>query len=177
VKFEQYKAFFNPLFPQLYALAYVLLPDDLQAQQLMIDAFTRHFHKKDIGFDGLDFLQDETSAQRKRREIFKILSKTFLELGQLRSKQMNVSAHPKEEDVSVGAFWELDLQSRFVLWMHLKQGVSLEELEKKYQMSFTKSQQILLSWRQSLKLKKQKENFVESSQASHSNRKNFEGLR
>lgn len=104
-----------------------LLPDDLQAQQLVIDAFTQCLlREKEIWLTEDWDESDKKYQQILRKQFFRSLVRVIVDLGVRRSTQLTVSYEGKDYK----QFYQMDAKTRAVAWLRFQQGQSLEEIER-----------------------------------------------
>lgn len=119
----------QPLTEKLYSMAYALVPDDLQAEQLVIDSMNAFLlkEKKRILNKTVE-VTNKKSAQILRRTYFKMILRYMCEIGVRRSGQLGESsiATPPEE---FKAFFALDPRIRFVMKLRFEGQFSAEEIE------------------------------------------------
>ena len=120
----------QPLTPKLYRAGYCLLPDDLQVEQLVIDAFNGYLirEKKNIlNFKELHEISKK-DLQVQRRIHFKGILKYLAEIGIRRSlqlsNQMNIS-RPHE----FKSFFKLDPRVRLTLCLRYDFQFTTNEIE------------------------------------------------
>jgi DNA-directed RNA polymerase specialized sigma24 family protein len=119
-----------PLTDRLYRFAYVLIPDDLQAEQLVIDSFNAYLLKerKRLLKKEID-LSNKKDAQFFRRSHFKGILKYMCEIGSRRSVQL---ADQLKLSLPEGytAFFGLEPRIRFVMSLRYDAQFSVEEIEE-----------------------------------------------
>lgn len=123
-----------PLTDKLYRFAYNLIPDDLQAEQLVIDAVNAYLLKerKNIARKEID-LTSNKETQIVRRSVFKGLLRYLGDIGFRRSLQFSEqmqSMRPEE----FAAFYSLDPKVRFVMALRYDARFTVEEIEEIVQM-------------------------------------------
>lgn len=127
------KEFFDlirPLTDKLYRHAYSLVPDDLQAEQLVIDGVNAFLLKerKAILNRGVN-AQDKKEMQLLKRTYFKSILRYIGDIGCRRSlqlmEQMKLSA---PEDFR--GFYTLEPKTRFVLGLRYEALFTVEEIEE-----------------------------------------------
>ena len=123
-----------PLTEKLYRFAYTLIPDDLQAEQLVIDSINAYLLKerKSITKRELD-MTSKKETQLIRRTYFKAILKHLSDIGVRRSLQLSeqMKVHrPKE----FAAFYTLEPKVRFVITLRYEAQFSVEEIEEIVQM-------------------------------------------
>jgi DNA-directed RNA polymerase specialized sigma24 family protein len=118
----------QPLTEKLYRLAYSLVPDDLQSEQLIIDSLNAYLikEKKAILWREVN-LEDKKELQLIRRTFFKGILKYLSDIGTRRSlqllEQMKLSL-PQE----FKSFYSLDPKVRLVVTMRYDFQFTVEEI-------------------------------------------------
>ncbi len=123
-----------PLTEKLYRFAYTLIPDDLQAEQLVIDSINAYLlkEKKSIMKREVN-IESKKDTQILRRTYFKSILKYLCEIGVRRSVQLSEQMkvlRPKE----FAPFYSLDPKVRFVISLRYEAQFSVEEIEEIVQM-------------------------------------------
>lgn len=119
-----------PLSDKLYRFAYTLIPDDLQAEQLVIDSMNAYLlkEKKSILRKEVD-LENKKEVQAYRRILFKSILRYVCDIGARRalqlSEQMRLS-RPAE----YAAFYALEPKIRIVMALRYDAQFSAEEIEE-----------------------------------------------
>lgn len=120
----------QPLTQKLYRFAYTLIPDDLQAEQLVIDGLNAYLLKehKNILRKEID-LTSKKESQLIRRIYFKGILRYLGDIGIRRSIQMKDLVKvdlPKEYSL----FYTLDPKIRFVIGLRYEAQFTVEEIEE-----------------------------------------------
>jgi DNA-directed RNA polymerase specialized sigma24 family protein len=123
-----------PLTEKLYRFAYTLIPDDLQAEQLVIDSINAYLLKerKSIMKREVD-ITSKKETQLLRRTYFKSILKHLCDIGVRRSLQLSEQMkvlRPKE----FAPFYSLEPKVRFVISLRYEAQFSVEEIEEIVQM-------------------------------------------
>lgn len=123
-----------PLSDKLYRFAFTLIPDDLQAEQLVIDSLNAFLlkEKKDILKREVN-LSSKKDSQIVRRNYFKGILRYMCDIGTRRSIQLGEQMkvlRPEEYT----AFYSLDPKVRFVISLRYEAQFSVEEIEEIVQM-------------------------------------------
>lgn len=123
-----------PLTEKLYRFAYTLIPDDLQAEQLVIDSINAYLLKerKSIMKREVD-ITSKKETQILRRTYFKSILKYLCDIGVRRSLQLSEQMkvlRPKE----FAPFYSLEPKVRFVISLRYEAQFSVEEIEEIVQM-------------------------------------------
>lgn len=127
------KEFFQlalPLLDKLYRFAHHLIPDDLQAEQLVVDSLNAYLLKERKSILRREInLTSKKETQILRRVIYKGILKYMCDIGSRRSvqllEQMKVT-RPSEYE----AFYALDPKVRFVIALRYDAQFSVEEIEE-----------------------------------------------
>jgi DNA-directed RNA polymerase specialized sigma24 family protein len=124
----------QPLTEKLYRFAFNLIPDDLQAEQLVIDGLNAYLLKerKSIMRKEID-LSSKKETQLMRRILYKGILRYLGDIGVRRSIQLNEHVKknlPKEYT----SFFSLDPKVRFVIGLRYEAQFSVEEIEEIVQM-------------------------------------------
>lgn len=124
----------QPLTDKLYRFAYDLIPDDLQAEQLVIDSLNAYLlkEKKSILRREVDFT-DKKDTLTQRRAVFKGILRYMGDIGSRRAGQLNEQMkliRPQE----FAAFYNLEPKIRFVIALRYDAQFSAEEIEEIVQM-------------------------------------------
>jgi DNA-directed RNA polymerase specialized sigma24 family protein len=119
-----------PLTEKLYRFAYTLIPDDLQAEQLVIDSINAYLlkEKKSIMNRDVD-LTSKKQTQIMRRMYFKNILKYVCDIGVRRSTQLSEQMkvlRPKE----FAPFYSLEPKVRFVISLRYEAQFTVEEIEE-----------------------------------------------
>jgi hypothetical protein len=130
MKRKEFFILVKPLTDKLYRFSYSLIPDDLQAEQLVIDALNAYLLKenKSILNRQVD-LDDKKEVAQVRRMIFKGLLGYLCEIGNRRSFQMMDqlrSAVPPE----FKTFYALEPKVRMALGLRYDHQFTVEEIEQ-----------------------------------------------
>lgn len=123
-----------PLTEKLYRFAYNLIPDDLQAEQLVIDGLNAYLLKerKSILRKEID-LSSKKETQLARRVLYKGILRYLCDIGVRRSTQMN--EHVKKNlPKDYTSFYSLDPKVRFVIGLRYEAQFSVDEIEEIVQM-------------------------------------------
>jgi hypothetical protein len=120
----------QPLTEQLYSAAYALLPDDLQAEQLVMDAVNAFLfkEKKTILKRQLD-LRSKREVQLARRQTLRRILRYMAEIGFRRAAQLG--ENPRGAELAeFKNFYSLDPKVRFTIKLRFETQLSVEEIEE-----------------------------------------------
>lgn len=119
----------QPLTERLYRFAFSLLPDDLQAEQLVIDSLNAYLirEKKSILAKKAN-MEDKKEMILIRRQIFKGILRTMNEIGVRRAIQMNEQMRQVRPE-EYKAFYNLDPKVRFAMKLRYEAQFNVEEIE------------------------------------------------
>jgi hypothetical protein len=104
----------HPLIPKVQAMALCLVPDDLQAQQITIDAFTQCLLKHTE--DWLDYSWKEAEKKDQhflRKLVLKFWMKAVLEISLKRLGHQGIVYEGKK----FALFYKQDPKTRLILWL------------------------------------------------------------
>ncbi len=120
----------QPLTEKLYSMAYALVPDDLQAEQLVIDSMNAFLlkEKKSVLNKEVD-LGNKKQAQLLRRNYYKTLLRYMCDIGVRRSSQLGEASLVNDPE-GFRAFYGLDPKIRFVLKLRFENQFNVEEIEE-----------------------------------------------
>lgn len=123
-----------PLTEKLYRFAYTLIPDDLQAEQLVIDSINAFLlkEKKSILNREVD-LASKKETQIMRRMYFKSILKYLCDIGVRRSVQLNEQMKVQRPQ-EFAKYYTLEPKIRFVLSLRYDAQFTVEEIEEIVQM-------------------------------------------
>jgi DNA-directed RNA polymerase specialized sigma24 family protein len=123
-----------PLTEKLYRFAYTLIPDDLQAEQLVIDSINAFLlkEKKSILNREVD-LASKKETQIMRRMYFKSILKYLCDIGVRRSVQLNEQMRVQRSE-EFAKYYSLEPKIRFVLSLRYEAQFTVEEIEEIVQM-------------------------------------------
>ncbi len=119
---------------KLFRIAYNLIPDDLQAEQLVVDGFNAYLlkEKKNILRRTVDFdNKKETAALR--RFFFKGILKYVGDIGIRRSAQL-IEQLKLTIPTEYRPFYSLDPRVRLVMCLRFDAKLSVEEIEEVLQL-------------------------------------------
>lgn len=125
MKTEELKKFIQNLSPDLYSFAYVLIPDDLQASQLMIDCVQSFLIQKKPLIDRMSLGKTKIAMNllnETRDHLFKIV----FELSKKRYQQLKMSFSDVEQS---GGFFSLDFDEKAVLYLKERAQLELNQIE------------------------------------------------
>ena len=125
MKIEKLQKFIQHLSPELYSFAYVLIPDDLQASQLMIDSVQSFLIQKKILIDKMGLSKNKI-IQNFLDEAKLHLLRIMFELSRKRYQQLKLSFKDVEQ---TGGFFSLDFDEKAVLFLKDKALLGLNEIE------------------------------------------------
>ena len=120
----------QPLTDKLFRIAYNLIPDDLQAEQLVVDGFNAYLlkEKKSILSKSVDFEnRKETGALR--RMYFKGILRYMGDIGIRRSAQL-IEQLKLTIPLEYRPFYSLDARVRLVMCLRFDAKLSVEEIEE-----------------------------------------------
>lgn len=124
----------NPLLERLYRVAFNLLPDDLQAEQLVIDTINACLikEKKSIELREID-LSDKKVLAVIRKQVYKTMLRYMTQIGIKRSVQL-FDQMRLNRPVEYKAFFDVDPSIRLVLTLRYEQQFNVDEITDIMQM-------------------------------------------
>lgn len=123
-----------PLTDKLYRFAYTMIPDDLQAEQLVVDALNAYLLKEKKGILKREVnVESKKDAQIARRLIFKGILRYICDIGARRSGQLTELMKVNRPE-GYSAFYSLDAKIRFVMGLRYEAQFTVEEIEEIVQM-------------------------------------------
>lgn len=124
----------QPLTDKLYRFAFNLIPDDLQAEQLVIDSLNAFLIKEGKSLQKREVdLTSKKDSQILRRQYFKSLLRYMCDIGVRRSVQLTEQLKLTETE-NYKAYYSLDPKIRFVMSLRYDAQFSVEEIEEIVQM-------------------------------------------
>lgn len=130
MKRKEFAQLVLPLTDKLYQFAWTLIPDDLQAEQLVIDSLNAYLLKerKSIFRKELDF-ESRKDVLFQRRHLFKGLLKFMADIGVRRAGQLSDQMELSPSKDFTG-FYSLDPKVRFVIALRYEAQFSAQEIEE-----------------------------------------------
>ncbi|GEM_PF-1240172 len=123
-----------PLNEKLYQMAYCLIPDDLQAEQLVIDGVNAFLLKEAKWVAQFtDGEVDPKKAAGLRRQLLKKILRFQFEIGQKRSFQL-IEQYRTDIPSAFKKFYDLDVRVRAVMTLRFDFLFQTEEIEDICQM-------------------------------------------
>lgn len=134
MKRKDFYSLVQPLTEKLYRFSYSLIPDDLQAEQLVIDAFNAYLlkEKKTILSREIDLKNKKVVAQL-RRHLFKGILRYLCDIGLRRSLQLMDQLRPSVA-AEFKSFFAMDPKVRMVIGLRYDHQFTVEEIEQIGQM-------------------------------------------
>lgn len=126
MKIKELQRFIQKLSPDLYSFAYVLIPDDLQASQLIIDCIQSFLIQKTTLIDKLLLAKNSEVQNSLLDEARLQLQKIIFEIAKKRYQQLKVSFQDVESEIG---FFSLEFEEKTVLYLKEKIGHDLEIVE------------------------------------------------
>lgn len=125
MKTEELQKFIQNLSPDLYSFAYVLIPDDLQASQLMIDCVQSFLIQKKPLIDKMSLTKNKIVKNLLDEAELHLLRIVF-DLSKKRYQQLKMSFKDVEQS---GGFFALEFEEKAVLYLKEKAGFDLNDIE------------------------------------------------
>ncbi len=118
---SEFEKYLSSQFNTLYSFAYNLIPDELQASQVCIDAIST------LLLEDADIIDDFQNGRKEDLEIRIKLNRYAYNLCQKRENQLPPLM---KGDNPHNKFYELDLQKRAIISLRENSAFSIEEIEK-----------------------------------------------
>lgn len=125
MKTEELQKYIQNLSPELYSFAYILIPDDLQASQLMIDCVQSFLIQKKALIDKMALSKNKIVKNFLEEAKLNLLNIVF-DLSKKRYQQLKVSFKDVEQS---GGFFALEFDEKAVLYLKEKAGFDLDKIE------------------------------------------------
>ena len=125
MKTEELQKYIQNLSPELYSFAYVLIPDDLQASQLMIDCVQSFLIQKKLLVEKIGLTKNKIVVSLLDETKINII-KIVYELSRKRYQQLKMSLAEVEGS---GGFFSLDFDEKAILYLREKAAFDLEQIE------------------------------------------------
>ncbi len=120
----------QPLTEKLYRFAHAILPDDLQAEQLVVDSLNAYLIKEKKNILGRQInLQSKKEIQILRRIFFKGILRYMSDIGLRRAQQLG-EQFKLDTPTEFKAFYNLEPKARMVLKLRYEAQFSVEEIEE-----------------------------------------------
>lgn len=120
-----FKTFQKKITPELYSFAFALIPDDLQAMQIVIDANLAIAHGTPELLAELHAKEVDEEIYKKELNLFKTkIYKEVFELSRRRAVQLSSSLR------APGPYHKLSTVSKASLFLKHKAGLSLSEISE-----------------------------------------------
>jgi hypothetical protein len=126
MKIKELQRFIQKLSPDLYSFAYVLIPDDLQASQLIIDCVQSFLIQKTVLIDKLQQAKSKEVESALLDEVRLQLQKIIFDIAKKRYQQLKISFQDVESEIG---FFSLEFEEKAVLYLKDKIGHSLDTIE------------------------------------------------
>jgi hypothetical protein len=128
MKRKDFYKLLSPLIDKLYTLAFSLLPDDLQAEQLVIDSVNAYLFKEKKWINSKEIeLENKKEVTLVRKMIFKSLLKYFSEIGFRRSAQMPELSRSIELNAFT-EFFSLEPKARLIVRLRFEMQFSVDDI-------------------------------------------------
>lgn len=131
---KEFYLLIQPLTEKLYRFAHSIVPDDLQAEQLVIDSLNAYLIKERKSIlNRKANLQSKKELQVLRRMFFKGILRYMSDIGLRRANQLG-EQFKIEAPTEFKAFYNLEPRARLVLKLRYEAQFSVEEIEEIVQM-------------------------------------------
>jgi len=128
MKRKEFYLLVQPLTEKLYQLAYTLVPDDLQAEQLVIDGMNAYLlkEKKKILRKEVE-INNKVEAQFLRKEILKGLLRYMTDIGARRANQLTEQMR-LTRPAGFSLFYSLEPKVRLAMRLRYEAQMTVEEI-------------------------------------------------
>jgi hypothetical protein len=128
MKRKEFYQIVSPLTEKLYPLAYSLLPDDLQAEQLVIDSINAYLLKEKKWIHGKEVdLLDSKAVRLLRKAVYKSIIHFMGDIGIRRSMQLTEQMR-LSRPAEYSQFYDLDPKVRLVIRLRYENHFSVDEI-------------------------------------------------
>ena len=124
---QELESFLKKFSKKAYDLAYTLIPDDLQASQIVVDASTNFIltemdwlHCAEV--EGLNKAEEVTL----KKDFYLALAREIYHLGVKRSSQLPMSNYEIKDEYK--EFYSLEGKSRTLLFLKYRENLSVEDM-------------------------------------------------
>lgn len=128
MKKSELQPLIDVLIPKLFSFAYALVPDELQAQQIVIDAYSVFVIREK---EYLETVNINMKSKKERAQFLHKISASILceiyKLGQKRASQLSTIVDGKE---GLPVFYNTELSQRALIFLKYKMNFSTENLQK-----------------------------------------------
>lgn len=128
MKTKDFYQLIQPLSEKLYRTAYNLLPDDLQAEQLVIDALNAYLIKERSSILRKDVdLRSKRDTLTQRRQTFKGILGTMTVIGLRRATQLSEQLK-LQAPIEFRSFFDVEPKGRLILTLRYDQQFTVDEI-------------------------------------------------
>ncbi len=120
MKIEEFEKYLINLHPDLYSFSYILIPDDLQASQLIIDSIANFIIDKKSSLEKI--LSESIRNEILLTEIKHLICKSIYDIAKKRFHQIKSSVDLNGLD----PFYQLDFDERAVIFLRHKFKINNE---------------------------------------------------
>ena len=131
---EEFQQYFHQLFPELTSFSFALIPDELQANQMVLDAMSVLVVQEKEVIE--NYFQERVAINSRHEETGKLefqryriktsLYKNIFKIAFRRAPQLESSILPGEDKA---AFYAVDLTSRAIVFLKHKTHFELTDIE------------------------------------------------
>ena len=117
----------NSQLSKLYSFAYAIIPDELQAEQIIIDAYSVFLVREKKFIEGLEYdLKSKLAKTKIKKFIYTNMIGDIFKLGVKRATQLKESTGSPDE---FEKFYQLDPTSRAVVYLKEVAKLKYKEIE------------------------------------------------
>lgn len=124
---QEFEKQVHKLLPDIYSFAYILIPDDLQAGQLVSDALAAVVFESKVFFERI--VGTEKADQQQLEQFRSLLISHIYFLGKKRYQHIKLSLAREVDRSPFGQFAHLEVDERAVLFLRHKLKMDLKQIE------------------------------------------------
>ena len=125
---NQLEIFIDSLIPKFYSFAYALSADQVQAEQLVIDAYTVYTLREKDYLMQLEFDSDNKKSRVALKRLLTV--EIYNEIYELARKKYRKIKPSTQNLYEYKNFHQLTIQKKAILYLKEKQNLSIEELQE-----------------------------------------------
>lgn len=148
MKKAQLQTLVNSLIPKLYSFAYALVPDELQAEQMVIDAYAVFLVKEKEFIASFKYKEDKKEISILKKYIMSHMISELFEMGLKRSGSFKTLG--KKEYGEYESFYQLKTNQRAILFLKETFKYSVEGIQELLKLEKYQVIETLYNGRQSI---------------------------
>ena len=128
MKKSELQPLIDVLIPKLFSFAYALVPDELQAEQIVIDAYSVFVISEKEHIESLKYNpKNKKDKAQILQYLFKSVLKEIYKLGTKRSSQLK---NIIDEKLDLPQFYQVEISQRALMFLKYKFGFNLNDLQQ-----------------------------------------------